>query len=230
MTKNRDFKRIIRARLRKTGESYTTARARLLDKRPEAGATTPAEPDYATLAGISDEAVKASTGCTWKRWVGALDYAGADAMSHREIARYVHETWDIPGWWAQTVTVGYERIKGLRAIGQRRDGTYEVSKSRTLEVPVDRLYEAFADPGLRRRWLPATELTVRRQSPAKSMRITCEDGTPLDVYFSAKGETRSQVTLQHRKLASSRTADDLKAFWSRRLEALGDLLGSAQPS
>ena len=44
-------------------------------------------------------------------------------MSHTEIAAMVNKTWKVDGWWSQTVTVGYERIKGLRARGQRRDGT-----------------------------------------------------------------------------------------------------------
>jgi hypothetical protein len=55
----------------------------------------------------------------------------------------VREKYKIPGWWSQTVAVGYERIKGLRAIGQRMDGSFEASKSRTFAVPLARLYGAF---------------------------------------------------------------------------------------
>ena len=51
----------------------------------------------------------------------------------------------MPGWWAQAVTVCYERIKGLRAVGQRRDGSFEANKSRTFSVPLVRLYRAFHD-------------------------------------------------------------------------------------
>ena len=71
------------------------------------------------------------------------------------------EKYKIPGWWAQTVTVGYERIKGLRAVNQRRDGTFEANKSRTFAVPVSRLFDAFHDPRVRARWLPDVKLTVR---------------------------------------------------------------------
>ena len=101
--------------------------------------------DYAALAGMSDEKVKAKTGCTWERWVYALDRHGAEQMSHRDIAALVNEKYKIDGWWSQTVTVGYERIKGLRARGQRRDGTYEATKSRTFNVPVTTLFDAWAD-------------------------------------------------------------------------------------
>src|SRR5262249_30375221 len=88
MPKNKDLKRLIRARMQKTGESYTTARLHTLDKKskevPQVPATEP--PHYATVAGMSDEAVKKATGCTWVRWVAALDHVQATEMSHREIA------------------------------------------------------------------------------------------------------------------------------------------------
>jgi hypothetical protein len=136
MPTNKDFKRLVRARMQKTGEAYTTARARLLQK------TASPKPNYTKLAGRSDAVLKANTGCTWERWVKALDRVGAHAWPHRRIARYVHETYKVPGWWSQTVTVGYERIKGLRAVGQRRDGTFEATKSKTFAVPLPRLYRA----------------------------------------------------------------------------------------
>src|SRR2546426_11385742 len=72
MPTNKDFKRLVRARMRKTGEAYTAARAQLLSKRhAPAPAPTPTPlataADYATLAGRSDAALKANTGCTWER-------------------------------------------------------------------------------------------------------------------------------------------------------------------
>ena len=66
-----------------------------------------------------------------------LDGLGAAKMRHREIAALVSRKFKIGDWWSQSVTVGYERIKGRRAIGQRLDGRYEAGKSRTFGVPVD---------------------------------------------------------------------------------------------
>src|SRR5438093_6582378 len=176
MPANKDFKCLVRTRMRKTGESYTTARMQLLNRKRSAISLEPTAPaaamaaptDYAKLAGMSDAAVKAKTGCTWERWVTALDYHGADAWSHRAIAEFVHEKYRVPDWWTQMVTVGYERIKGLRARGQRRDGSYEATKSKVFAVPLTRLYRAFADKRPRLRWLPAGNSTVRTASPNKS--------------------------------------------------------------
>ncbi len=70
MPKHKDLKRRVRARMQKTGESYTTARAQLLKKKQSSGATKkePSPADYARLAGMSDDAVRARTGYTWERW------------------------------------------------------------------------------------------------------------------------------------------------------------------
>ena len=182
MPKQKDLKRLTRARMQKTGESYTAARATLLAKKarrsarredvsPAPAPPPAAAPDYAALAGMSDATVEAKTGCTWERWVAALDYQGAAEWSHGEIAAHVHEKYGIPGWWAQTVTVGYERIRGLRDKGQRRDGSYEANKSRTYPVPLATLYGAFATPARRRSWLPEPGVVVRKATSGRSMRL-----------------------------------------------------------
>ncbi len=222
MTANKDFKRLVRSRMKKTGESYTAARAQLRTRKPVAAAPPPT--DYAKLAGRSDATIKAKTGCTWERWVKALDGSKAHTWTHKEIAKHVMEKYKIPGWWAQTVTVGYERIKGLRAVGQRRDGTFEANKSRTLAVPVARLYSAFHDPRVRTRWLPDVNLTVRTATPPKHMRITWPDQTSVVVGFTSMGAAKSQVAIQHGKLTDRAAVLRTKEFWAERLDALKEVL------
>jgi len=219
---NKDFKRLVRGRMQKTGESYTAARAHLLQKQQE---TRPA--DYAKLAGMSDASVKATTGCTWVRWVKALDRVQAHTWPHRRIAEYVHAKYKVAGWWAQTVTVGYERIKGLRAIGQRRDGGFEATKSRTFVVPLARLYRAWSDARTRARWLGAVELTIRTATRDKSMRITWPDKTSVALGFSGRGAAKSQVQIQHAKLPDKAATTRMKRYWEERLAALGEILAPA---
>ena len=225
MPTDKDFKRLVRGRMQKTGESYTAARAHLRKHKPTAAVPpAPVPADYAKLAGRSDAIIKERTGCTWERWVKALDYAQAYTWTHREIAKHVHEKYNVPGWWAQSVTVGYERIKGLRAVGQRRDGSFEASKSKTLAVPLARLYGAFHDPRTRARWLPGVDLKVRTATREKSMRITWPDQTSVEVGFLGKGSAKSQVALQHVKLPDQATATRMKAYLAERLRALEELL------
>ena len=231
MPANKDFKRLVRGRMQKTGESYTAARAHLLKQKPAAppaarpSQARPAAVDYAKLGGRSDAIIKERTGCTWERWVKALDYAQAYTWTHREIAQHVHQKYKVPGWWAQAVTVGYERIKGLRAVGQRRDGSFEANKSRTFSVPLVRLYRAFHDARTRAQWLPGVDLTVRTATRGKSMRITWPDRTSVAVGFSGRGQGKSQVAVQHEKLADRAAQVRMKQYWAERLDALGQVLG-----
>lgn len=224
MPTNKDLKRLVRARMLKTGEAYTTARTHLLTKKQQTPALAQAGADYGKLAGMSDEVIKAKTGCSWERWVKALDKVGAHAWPHRDIARHVHDKFKVPSWWCQTVTVGYERIKGLRAIGQRRDGGFETNKSKTFAVPIGRLYRAWSDARTRVRWLPGVALTVRTATRNKSMRVSWPDHTSVHVVFVGKGTSKSQVSVQHGKLPDQAAATRMKAFWTERLAELGALL------
>jgi hypothetical protein len=221
MTRNKDLKRLVRARMKKTGEAYTSARAQITRK----SSSIPKQKiDYAKLAGMSDAVIKERTGCTWERWVKALDHKGADKMSHREIALLVSEKYKVPSWWTQTVTVGYERIKGLRARGQRRDGSYEATKSRTFNVPVTTLFTAWKDANIRKRWLDEAGVKVRTATAPKSLRLGWSDGTIIAVGFYPKGRTKSSVAVQHPKLPDRDAAVRLKKYWSERLDALGEAL------
>ena len=219
MTTQSDFKRRVRGRMQKTGESYNAARARLLSKRAprasradapvtsKAAAVTvdPAAPppaEFARIAGMADEALKAKTGCTWEKWVWALDQVNAQAWPHKEIATYVHEKYKVTGWWAQAVTVGYERIRGLRERGQRRSGAWEISKSVTVAAPVGKLFRAFSQPGRRREWLDGAKVVVRKATPNKTIRITWEDGSSVEG-ISSRRDARNQVTVQHTRLAAA---------------------------
>ena len=175
---------------------------------------------------MSDASIKAKTGCNWERWVKTLDRWGADRKSHREIATMVSKTWKIDGWWAQTVTVGYERIKGLRARGQRRDGSYEATKSRTFDVPVTTLYDAWADKSVRDRWLASENVRVRTATAPKSIRLALADGSILAVGFLPKGKTKSAVAVSQNKLPDKETANRLKQYWSEQLDALGEVLAN----
>ena len=242
MTKQKSFKSRVRARMDKTSESYTAARRQLLAKStpdPDApadqvapvGPEGPVEPAAPVMDApgarrpYSDEVIRANTGHSWDEWFVLLDGWGAAERPHTEIARWVHQEHGVGGWWAQGVTVAYEQARGLRAPGQRRGGHFEVSASKTVAVPVERLYEAFADPALRERWLPGAAFEVRTAIPGKSIRANWEDGsTRVVILFTARGESKSQVALVHERLPDAATAEQLKPWWRERVAALKRLL------
>lgn len=226
MPTQKDLKRLVRSRMKKTGESYTAARAQLLKKKPSTHKKLPEPAEYARLAGMSEDAVKAKTGCNWERWVNTLDRFGADKMPHCDVAQLVHDKFKIDGWWAQTVTVGYERIRGLREIGQRRDGAYEANKSKTVAVPIAKLYSAFSTKRTRDRWLADKDLKIRTSTREKSMHITWDDGTLVQVYFTKKGPAKSQVAIQHTRLPDKAAVTKMKEYWAERLGELAKQLSA----
>jgi hypothetical protein len=174
------------------------------------------------MARMSDSAVRAKTGKDWRQWFSILDKAGAAKMSHKEIAEYLHEKRDVPGWWSQMVTVTYEQERGLRDKHQKADG-YAVSASRTFQVPVNVLYKNWSDKKLRMKWLKGN-IIVRKATENKSMRITWSDGTHVDVYFYEKGEQKSQAAVQHSRLDSPAQVERTRSHWKAALERLSLLL------
>jgi uncharacterized protein YndB with AHSA1/START domain len=158
--------------------------------------------------------------------VKSLDYHGAAEMSHRDIATLIRTKYETPSWWTQSVAVGYERIRGLRARGQQRDGTYGATKSRTFNVPVATLFEAWIDASTRKRWLNGANVKVRTATAPKTIRLDWTDGSILAVGFTAKGKSKSAVALEHSKLPNRDAVTAIKDYWSDRFDALADVLAA----
>ena len=221
MTTQRSFKRLVRTRMEKTGESYTAARAVLL------AAEEPAGPTHPRLA-TSDEAIRERTGRGWEQWFDLLDEWGAAELSHRDVARRVAAELGIHplAWNAQAITASYERARGLREVGEHEDG-FTVTASKTVAVPVERLYAAFVDGEQRARWLPDGPLRERTHIEPRSARFDWGDGTTrVHVTFVAKGDGKSTVALSHERLADSGEAERTKAFWRERVSTLKAVLES----
>jgi uncharacterized protein YndB with AHSA1/START domain len=217
MTRQKSFKRVVRARMEKTGESYTAARAWLL------AADEPKATDGPALS-VSDEVIRDRTGRGWEEWFDLLDDWGAPGRPTTEVRRWLAEEHGIDGWGSAAVSITFERARGLRAVGEGPNG-FTVTASKTVAVPVQRLYEAFSDEALREQWLPASELRERAATRAKSARFDwSDDGSRLNVFFSAKGDAKSVATLQHERLPAAEDAERMKAFWRDRVVALKEVL------
>lgn len=172
-----------------------------------------AEPD------LSDKAVRRATGRDWDEWTAILDDWGARDRSHTEIARHVVDDHNIDGWWAQSVTVGYERIRGMRKPHQRPDG-FSMSASKTVAVPVVTLFDLFVDDGKRVEWLGEGVLKLRTSVSGKSARFDILDSSGiLGVYFVDKGD-KAAVQLQLDKIPTEEALAEHKASWKSRLNDL----------
>jgi hypothetical protein len=226
MTRQKSFKSRVRARMDKTGESYTTARRHLLNKAAPTPANAPAT-NAAMVEKLSDASLHERTGRGWDEWFALLDAWGATDRSHTEIARWLAAEQQLDNWWAQSVTVGYEQARGKRAPGQQSNGDFVAGVTRTVAMPVDRLFDAFTDESLRGRWLPGGRLKVRTATAPKSFRADWADGpSRITVWFTPKGAAKAEVAVVHERLPGAEAVAEMKAYWRERLTAFKRLLES----
>ncbi len=235
------FKQRVRARMTKTGESYTAARRQLLhkaaaDTEPATEARNadlaPGRPEEAAAPGnapaaippdalvVADDAMLRATGKRHAAWFALLDAWGATDHTHTEIARWLSETHDVPAWWTQSVTVSYERARGMRARHQMRDG-FSVSATKTVAVAPERAFAAFTNARLRGRWLPGAAMKQRPTRAAMSARFDWSDPpSRVIVGVAPKGTDKSLVYITHEQLPDAESGERLKRAWRDALVEL----------
>lgn len=170
------------------------------------------------------ESFATGTGRSWAQWLAFLEDEGADRMSHADIAKLIVATGDASGWWALGITVAYEQHIGRRAPGQRSDGTFEVSVSRTLPGDMDAVmsrWERHVSAMQVHDGVEAAGLPERTETPKwRYWRCTLADGSKVTATVSARSADSAGLTVTHARLAG----DDAKERWRKYWKTvLGDL-------
>lgn len=233
MTQQKKFKKAIRARSEKTGESYTSARRQVLLAREKA-APKPAAPKPPAKGGISDESVLKKTGHGLDHWFGVLDAFGAAAKGHTATAAHLYSEHGVPGWYAQGITVAYERARGLREVNQSCKGTFQVSVSRTVPAAVAEVVDALKSADRRAAWLRDVDpglvqaldeaLTGDKPREVKSkgdqawLRFRW-DGRTVEIRILGKPKGAS-VVATNEGLAGSAQVEQRRAQWRTALDGL----------
>jgi hypothetical protein len=168
---------------------------------------------------VGDQVLKQRSGKTWAEWFPILDKADAKKMNHTQIADVLDKKFSVPGWWCQMIAVGYEHSRGLRELHESCGG-FSASVSRTLGVAVKPLFAACADEKKRGEWLSGDKLAVSTARPEKTVRGAWDRVSRLEIRFYPKDAAKTQVVIDHRKLASSADVEKMKAYWSENLERL----------
>lgn len=182
-------------------------------------------PTTSSTPSMSDEAIRNGSGKKWSEWREILDSWGGPEKPHNEIAAYLVDERGVDGWWAQSVTVGYERMIGRRAIGEKSDGSFAASASKTVPAGIDTHFAAWVDERQRDQWLPPGTLALRTAQDGKSARFDdIEFGGIVALWFTDKGEAKSSVSMQIEKLPSRESIDERKATWKARLNDLAAFL------
>jgi hypothetical protein len=243
MTRARALKQTIRARAAKTGERYTTARRHVLRELNQK--TTPATAKAIALRTtgakapkptMSDASFKKKTGHDLAHWFAVLDKFGAVEKGHTAAARHLYEDHKVDGWYAQGITVSYERARGVRAANQRCDGAFEVSASKTVAASSKQLVKAFTDRRERDAWIgdanpKLAEALTQGLADKKSKGVVVRpdglvrfrykwDDTTVQFYMSPKPGGKYIVTVQHMKLAGGDAVETYRSQWRSALAAL----------
>ncbi len=198
--------------------------------RKSAGRRAAGARDAGWQAPVSPQAVVARTGKSWQQWLAILDRENARRLGHTATAALLGSKYHLPGWWAQCVTLGYERARGLRTVHEKKQG-FEIGRSRTIAASVSKVFHAWVDARTRARWLRDARLTIHRSTRNKSLRATWSDGSKsIVVGFEPRNPGRTLVSVQHGKLANAAAAQRMKAFWGARLEALRESLEKPGPA
>lgn len=212
MTRQESFKRRIRTRMEKTGEKYGAARRSLLTR-------SPGSRPWVSDPEMTEDAVQAATGRGWDEWCDIVDAWPGHTDGHSAIAAHLHDVHGVDGWWAQSVTVGWERITGRRLPHQRADGTFTVSKSRTMTVDVAVLRQMLADDTDRSDLFPGIATELRSRPSSKALRVGFEPGAVL-LSFDPVGPDRTRVTVTHERLADTEQVEQWRGYWEEWLEAI----------
>lgn len=225
MTTEKARKRAVRTRMAKTGERYAAARRHIVADDPTGPLEASALPPRVADPGMTEAAIAAGSGEGWDHWFRLLDGWGATERTHTDIARFVRDEQGVDGWWAQAVTVGYERARGLRARHQTTRG-FEVSVSKTIAASREEVWAAFLEARHRRRWLEAGDLGSRRRAGPVGRSATFDvpsDGTRVAVAIDPRADGRSTVTITHEGLADAKAVEAQRATWKERLARLAGL-------
>ena len=251
MTRARALKQIIRARAAKTGERYTTARRHVLkglqggkNGSPSSPASVPApapRPSTKTRATFSEKKFLEKTGHGLDYWFDVLDRFGAVEKGHTAAARHLYDVHKVDGWYAQGITVSYERARGVRQANQRCDGAFEVSVSRTMAGDARAIVKALADPSVRKRLSrsdPAlfTTLWQALDAPKSNGVVIRPDGlgrfryawgdTTVQLYMTPKPGGKVSVVATNMKLAGAEAVEERRTIWRA---ALNELARSVNP-
>lgn len=218
MTRQESFKRRIRARMEQTGERYGAARRVLLEQASRSGRTRVSEPDMA-----EDRLVEA-TGRGWDAWCDLVDAWPGHDDGHGAVAAWLQDAHDVPGWWAQTITVGWERITGRRLPHQQPDGTFTAGRSRTVRVDAEVLRAMLLDDDDRADLFPGMTTELRSRPTSKNVRLGLDPGT-AELDLAPRDDGRVTVTVAHAKLPTPEDVAAWKDWWGAWLEAIDEDAG-----
>lgn len=174
--------------------------------------------DMATNSRI--QAVERATGRSWDEWLEYMARIGANDLTHHQIATAVIGELDGKvdnlGWWAQSTAVAYEQHIGRRVPGQRPDGTFQTSVSKSTALGMEALMKAWTDfaagnPDVE--GLIEGEVRVSGTENRITWRAKARDAESVIVISEPKKNGTASLVVQHIGSPTPERNDEVKDLW-----------------
>jgi len=199
-----------------------------------------------TLGRVSSESVREGTGRGWQDWLAVLDVAGAADWDHKQIVAHLErEHPEVSPWWRQSVTVGYERARGKRVVGQTAATGFQIGVQRSVAATVTQVWELITSrPEL---WLgegatvafdegeryevppgddaPGASGEVRVVKPGDRLRMTWQpEGwaapATLQLRLSEAGSGKTAIHAHLERLPDTDARETMRQRWRETLERI----------
>jgi hypothetical protein len=195
-------------------------------KKPAAAKSAAATKKPRESKGLSDASLVRRTGKSLEQWGALLDKAGAkkEKWTHQQVTAFLDDYPELGAWWGQMTAVAYEQSRGLREKFQKCDGEFAANGSRTINVPIAKLYSAFSDAKQRDRWIPGAQFEITTETKNKSIRGKWDGATRVSINFYAKAPGKTMVAVDHMKLPNSKASAAQKQYWFDALTRLEELV------
>jgi hypothetical protein len=149
-----------------------------------------------------------------------MDRINAKNLDHHQIATKVLEALDGKvdnlGWWAQAVTVAYEQDIGRRIPGQRPDGTFQTSVSKSTRLGMKELMDkwaAFVTNDQEVLDLIAGDVRISGTENRLTWRTRAKDGSSIVVMSEPKARGSASIVAQQMGLQTNELNMEAKSKW-----------------
>ena len=172
----------------------------------------------------STEAVKKATGKSLEQWFKILDGIAAEKLPHKEIAEKLKGEFGTSGWWAQMITVEYERKIGRRVVGQTSTGDFHATATKTVVGTMDDALRQWQQASDNKDSFGSIKITVKprvsKTEKRRYWRTSLADGSKITVVIASKSHDKSLIAIDHESLQDQEAIKRWKAYWKGYLKGL----------
>lgn len=231
MTKEKKLKQAVRARAAKTGERYAEARRQVVAaRRKRSDGPDPVAIARNTKGMVSEDKTIEKTGHGFEHWFAVLDRFDLKAKGHTAAAKHLGQEHGVGAWYAQAITIAYERAHGLRKPNQQVTGRFQASVSRVLPSDTRTTASAFSQRAARQRWLADDALATKLDEVLSTKRLRARadgsyrlrfewDGASVELRIDPH-DARSRIVADTTELPNEDALAEHRERWKRGLEAL----------